>query len=436
MALEKCSSTKRSQKMHWLDDHKNHVHQLTYTHFDTIVVGDSIAAGLSRYSNVWETFFKESLNLGIVGDRTQHILWRVEHLPVPSHLKYVVIHCGTNSISKDSPSEIANSNTVQKKKPLSQNNYYRDFSEGWQVFSLSYNCATNQPAFENFYFHLWFYWLSRTNKGLVKYNGDLHNKLFWTDHLRLSEFASSIFTLLQQHKIVSTYPKLVPVSSVVCKSFILSQRVCEVDPPCYVTVDVSTVKNEKYSLSYYNITSVTNAKVCNFFISCQSVCEVISIHVDVVYVTTYFIVKHWNEISLCRPGILPAPVTHVENVSTYVNKSRKVDCPRITSFDASSTADLDSIDTFKTYDEIEGSTLFLLPMLKKNVEVFVSFLFIILAFNLRIIFIFCPILTFRFNLFIVNNILTIYRYCYYFIYTDIVTISYTLILHTWFIIIF
>ena len=44
--------TKRLQKMHWLDDHKNHIHQLTYTHFDTIIIGDSIAAGLSRYSNV------------------------------------------------------------------------------------------------------------------------------------------------------------------------------------------------------------------------------------------------------------------------------------------------------------------------------------------------------------------------------------------------
>ena len=74
----KCSSgtlTKRSQKMHWLDDHKNHVHHLTYTHFDTIIMGDSIAAGLSRYSNVWEIFFKESLNLDIGGDRTEHILW-------------------------------------------------------------------------------------------------------------------------------------------------------------------------------------------------------------------------------------------------------------------------------------------------------------------------------------------------------------------------
>ena len=53
------------------------------------------------------TFFKELLNLGIGGNRTQHILWRVERLSVPSHLKYVIIYCSTNNISNDSPSEIA-----------------------------------------------------------------------------------------------------------------------------------------------------------------------------------------------------------------------------------------------------------------------------------------------------------------------------------------
>ena len=140
------------------------------------------------------------------------------------------------------------------------------------------------------------------------------------------KFASSIFTLLQQYKIVPTYPKLVPASSVVCKSFILSQPVCEYDPPCYVTVDVSTVKNGKYSSSCYNVTSVTHVKVCNFFVSSQMVCEVIPIHVDVVHVTTNAIVKQWNKISLCQPRILPASVMRFENVSTYVNKSHMVDC--------------------------------------------------------------------------------------------------------------
>ena len=132
----KCLSatpTKCLGKMHWLDAHKNNVNQLTYSYFHTIIIGDSIAAGLSCYSNVWQTFFKELLNLGIGGDCTQNILWRVEHLPISSHLKYVIIHWGTNSVSKDSPSEIENSMhylTIQEKKPLPQNNYNRDFSEG------------------------------------------------------------------------------------------------------------------------------------------------------------------------------------------------------------------------------------------------------------------------------------------------------------------
>ena len=64
-----------------------------------------------------------------------------------------------------------------------------------------------------------------------------------------------------------------------------------------------------------------------------------------------------------------------------------VDCPRITSFDASSTADRDPTDAFKSYDEIVGSALFLLPMLKKNVEVFISFLFLFLTLELFLVFI-------------------------------------------------
>ena len=111
--------------------------------------------------------------------------------------------------------------------------------------------------------------------------------------------------------------------------------------------------------------------------------EVIPIHVDVVHVTTDVTIKHWNEISLCRPRILFAALMRIENVSTYVNKSCVVDCPRITSFDASSNVDPDPIDAFKSYDELEGSTLFTLPMLKKNVEAFVSFLFMFFVLTLE-----------------------------------------------------
>ena len=92
--------------------------------------------------------------------------------------------------------------------------------------------------------------IQKPTKDWLKCNEDLNNKLFWTHYLHLpkfgnKKFASSIFTLLQQYEIVSTYPKLARVSSViVCKYFILSQRFCEFDPQCYVIVDISTVKNE------------------------------------------------------------------------------------------------------------------------------------------------------------------------------------------------
>ena len=78
----------------------------------------------------------------------------------------------------------------------------------------------------------------------------------------------------------------------------LFQRVRKVDPPCYVTVDVYTVKNAKHSSLCYKVNSVTSVKVCNFFVPCQSVCEVDPIHFNIAHVTTDSIMKYRNEISL------------------------------------------------------------------------------------------------------------------------------------------
>ena len=94
---------------------------------------------------------------------------------------------------------------------------------------------------------------------------------------------------------------MVTLCNLVCKFFILSQRVCKVDPPRYVIADVSTLKKAKYSSSCpYNFSQ----KVCKFFVSCQSVYEEDPMHVDFVHVTTDSIKKCWNEISLCRLRIL------------------------------------------------------------------------------------------------------------------------------------
>ena len=88
----------------------------------SIVIGDSIAAGLARYPEVWLQYFKNALNLGIGGDRVEHVLWRVENLDLSSSIQDIVLQCGTNSLENDSPMEIANSITcialtIMKKIP-------------------------------------------------------------------------------------------------------------------------------------------------------------------------------------------------------------------------------------------------------------------------------------------------------------------------------
>ena len=59
---------------------------------------------------------------GIRGDRTQHVLWRIQNGEIPLNAESVVIHCGTNNLGKDSLAEIKKGITsvayaVLKRKP-------------------------------------------------------------------------------------------------------------------------------------------------------------------------------------------------------------------------------------------------------------------------------------------------------------------------------
>ena len=98
----------RFSKMNWLNFHYDHCSKLAKNTFETIIIGDSIVAGLSRYQNVRDKFLKslKALNCGIAGDRIQHALWCALNLPAPQHLKNVVVSCGTNNLLLDSPKDI------------------------------------------------------------------------------------------------------------------------------------------------------------------------------------------------------------------------------------------------------------------------------------------------------------------------------------------
>ena len=54
---------------------------------------------------MWNQYFAplKSLNFGLGGDRTQHVLWRVENGEIPLNAQTIVIHVGTNNTDRDDP---------------------------------------------------------------------------------------------------------------------------------------------------------------------------------------------------------------------------------------------------------------------------------------------------------------------------------------------
>ena len=100
--------SKRFYNNNWLKIHQNHCFQVKQENFNSIIIGDSIVAGLTRYTNVWNNLFgNRFINLGISGDRVENVLWRARDIPFLPSLKNVVILCSTNNVNKDSPYDIA-----------------------------------------------------------------------------------------------------------------------------------------------------------------------------------------------------------------------------------------------------------------------------------------------------------------------------------------
>ena len=101
---------KRFCKPGWHKLHQQHMSALNINRdIQTVLLGDSIIQGLSRYKKVWNSFFgKDTLNCGIRGDKVENLLWRAEKLVFPPATRHIVIHCGTNNIEENTPNDIAN----------------------------------------------------------------------------------------------------------------------------------------------------------------------------------------------------------------------------------------------------------------------------------------------------------------------------------------
>ena len=150
---------------------------------------------MSRYANIWRLFFKtfDTLNYGIGGDCTQHVLWRAENATLPNSLKYVVIHCGTNNIDRHQPRDIANGViaiglTLQEKcsglkvivtglLPRDPERSHRRKKIKLINYYLKKFCRDN---FNEFYF-------MKQHDDWTDKDGNLDEKLYYTDQLHLIE---------------------------------------------------------------------------------------------------------------------------------------------------------------------------------------------------------------------------------------------------------
>lgn len=76
---------------------------------DIVFIGDSITQGWEgNGKKVWAEYYgnRQCLNLGVGGDRTQHVLWRFEHGQLDGlKPKVAVLMIGTNNSNKDDNTE-------------------------------------------------------------------------------------------------------------------------------------------------------------------------------------------------------------------------------------------------------------------------------------------------------------------------------------------
>jgi lysophospholipase L1-like esterase len=95
----------------WIRSHEQFLEKLKPGTAEVIFFGDSITQGWGGGGKpVWDRYYgpRKGVNLGIGGDRTQHVLWRLDHGELDGiHPKVAVVMIGTNNISANSPDEIA-----------------------------------------------------------------------------------------------------------------------------------------------------------------------------------------------------------------------------------------------------------------------------------------------------------------------------------------
>ncbi len=95
----------------WVQRHEGFVAIAKEGNFDLLFLGDSITDfWRTRGKAVWDANFTpmKAANFGISGDRTQHVLWRIQNGELDgAHPKLTVLMIGTNNTRTNTAAEIA-----------------------------------------------------------------------------------------------------------------------------------------------------------------------------------------------------------------------------------------------------------------------------------------------------------------------------------------
>lgn len=103
----------RTEPTNWVARHEGFLAEAKSGKFEVVFIGDSITDGWRKKGlEVWNKFYapRHALNLGIGGDRTQHVLWRIEKGELDGlKPKVAVLMIGTNNTGKEKDGSPRNS---------------------------------------------------------------------------------------------------------------------------------------------------------------------------------------------------------------------------------------------------------------------------------------------------------------------------------------
>ncbi len=95
----------------WIARHESMNQKAAHGHIDLVYVGDSIVEHYeNRGRDTWERYYagRNGLNLGISGDRTEHVLWRLNHGNIDGiSPKLAIVMIGQNNGGHNTAEEIA-----------------------------------------------------------------------------------------------------------------------------------------------------------------------------------------------------------------------------------------------------------------------------------------------------------------------------------------